>query len=157
MGISLRSTIVLVALAAVPATLAAQYSRSPRSITYAPSLGVDTSKIVFAPGGLGMYDTAPGTGEGPEAGPGRTVSLHYTGWLTTGKKFDSSRDRGDPLVFAVGGGQTIRGFEQGVMGMKKGAKRMLVIPPSLGYGNQAQGDIPPGSTLVFEVEVVDVR
>jgi len=96
-------------------------------------------------------------GDGAEATPGQTVTVHYTGWLTDGKKFDSSKDRNDPFAFVLGGGMVIRGWDEGVAGMKVGGKRKLVIPPELGYGARgAGGVVPPNATLVFEVELLDV-
>jgi FKBP-type peptidyl-prolyl cis-trans isomerase len=97
-------------------------------------------------------------GTGAEAKSGQTVSVHYTGWLTDGKKFDSSHDRGQPFSFKLGAGMVIRGWDQGVAGMKIGGKRKLTIPPDLGYGARgAGGVIPPNATLVFEVELLGVR
>ena len=97
-------------------------------------------------------------GEGAAAAAGQRVTVHYTGWLTTGKKFDSSKDRGDPVVFPLGAGQVIRGWDEGVQGMKVGGIRKLTIPPDLGYGARgAAGVIPPNATLVFEVELLGVR
>jgi FKBP-type peptidyl-prolyl cis-trans isomerase FkpA len=104
-------------------------------------------------------------GSGNEAVNGRQVSVHYTGWLYDqsrpdhkGTKFDSSRDRNEPFAFRLGGGQVIQGWDQGVAGMKVGGKRTLTIPPALGYGSQgAGGVIPPNATLLFEVELLDVR
>jgi FKBP-type peptidyl-prolyl cis-trans isomerase FkpA len=96
-------------------------------------------------------------GEGAEAAAGRNVTVHYTGWLTSGKKFDSSKDRDDPFVFPLGAGQVIRGWDEGVQGMKVGGKRKLTIPPELGYGARgAGGVIPPNATLVFEVELLGI-
>lgn len=96
-------------------------------------------------------------GEGAEATPGNSVTVHYTGWLTDGKKFDSSKDRNDPFVFVLGGGMVIRGWDEGVAGMKVGGKRKLIIPGELGYGARgAGGVIPPNATLVFEVDLLDV-
>ena len=96
-------------------------------------------------------------GDGAEATAGRTVSVHYTGWLTDGQKFDSSRDRNDPFAFVLGGGMVIKGWDEGVQGMKVGGVRRLTIPPQLGYGVRgAGGVIPPNATLVFEVELLDV-
>ncbi len=96
-------------------------------------------------------------GEGVPAGPGQRVSVHYTGWLEDGSKFDSSVDRDEPFQFALGRGMVIRGWDEGVAGMKVGGKRRLVIPPHLGYGAQgAGGVIPPNATLVFEVELLDI-
>jgi FKBP-type peptidyl-prolyl cis-trans isomerase FkpA len=105
------------------------------------------------------------TGSGNEAMAGRQVSVHYTGWLYDqaktdhkGTKFDSSKDRGEPFAFRLGAGQVIRGWDDGVAGMKVGGKRTLTIPPQLGYGARgAGGVIPPNATLLFEVELLDVR
>ena len=104
-------------------------------------------------------------GSGTEAVSGRPVSVHYTGWLhdstkpdNKGRKFDSSVDRGDPFQFHLGGGQVIRGWDEGVAGMKVGGKRTLIIPPEMGYGARgAGGVIPPNATLVFDVELLGVR
>lgn len=97
-------------------------------------------------------------GDGAVAAAGQQVSVHYTGWLTDGKKFDSSVDRNQPFDFALGRGQVIRGWDEGVAGMKVGGKRKLTIPPQLGYGARgAGGVIPPNATLVFEVELLDIR
>ncbi|QBC31450.1 MULTISPECIES: FKBP-type peptidyl-prolyl cis-trans isomerase [Pandoraea] len=111
--------------------------------------------IITTDSGL-QYDELQ-VGDGAEATPGKTVTVHYTGWLTDGKKFDSSKDRNDPFAFVLGGGMVIRGWDEGVAGMKVGGKRKLVIPPELGYGARgAGGVIPPNATLVFEVELLDV-
>jgi FKBP-type peptidyl-prolyl cis-trans isomerase FkpA len=104
-------------------------------------------------------------GDGTEATAGKDVSVHYTGWLYDeaapehkGKKFDSSRDRGQPFVFPLGGGQVIQGWDKGVAGMKIGGQRTLIIPAAMGYGARgAGGVIPPNATLVFDVELLGVR
>ncbi|TGK13986.1 FKBP-type peptidyl-prolyl cis-trans isomerase [Leptospira fletcheri] len=105
--------------------------------------------------GLVVKDIKKGTGK--EAFNGSNVTVHYTGWLTNGKKFDSSKDRGQPFNFDLGSGQVIRGWDKGVQGMKEGGIRKLTIPPELGYGSRGAGaDIPPNSTLIFEVELLKV-
>ncbi len=118
--------------------------------------------MITTASGLQYEDTV--VGDGAEASAGQRVRVHYTGWLHApeatggrGRKFDSSKDRGDPFVFGLGGGQVIRGWDEGVQGMKVGGTRVLVIPAELGYGARgAGGVIPPGATLVFEVELLAV-
>jgi peptidylprolyl isomerase len=104
---------------------------------------------------LKIEDTQPGTGQ--EVKSGDTVVIHYNGTLTDGTKFDSSYDRGEPFETQIGTGQVIKGWDQGVVGMKVGGKRKLTIPPDLGYGAQGAGPIPPNSTLIFEVELVGIK
>ncbi len=98
-------------------------------------------------------------GDGPSPQPGQTAVVHYTGWLTDGKKFDSSKDRNQPFQFAIGQGQVIKGWDEGVASMKKGETRKLIIPPALGYGERGAGGgiIPPNAVLVFEVELLDIK
>ena len=112
-----------------------------------------------------LIKTDTTVGSGHEAVAGRNVTVHYTGWLydvrkddKKGPKFDSSKDRNEPFTFRLGAGQVIRGWDDGVAGMKVGGKRTLTIPPDLGYGRQgAGGVIPPNATLLFDVELLDVR
>lgn len=106
---------------------------------------------------LKIEDTKVGTGA--EAVAGKSVTVHYTGWLTNGTKFDSSKDRGQPFIFQLGAGNVIKGWDQGVAGMKVGGARKLTIPPNLGYGAGGAGGglIPPNATLVFEVELLGVN
>jgi FKBP-type peptidyl-prolyl cis-trans isomerase FkpA len=105
--------------------------------------------------GLTIQDTT--LGAGAAAASGQTVNVHYTGWLAGGRKFDSSRERDDPFKFRLGAGQVIRGWDEGVKGMRVGGKRKLTIPPDMGYGAAgAQGVIPPNATLVFDVELLKV-
>ena len=105
--------------------------------------------------GLKYVDEVVGTGASPQKGS--MVTVHYTGTLTDGKKFDSSRDRNQPFTFKIGVGQVIKGWDEGVMSMKVGGKRKLTIPPELGYGIQGSGPIPANATLIFEVELLDVK
>ena len=111
---------------------------------------------VTTPSGLVYEDTKIGTGAPAKAGQFATV--HYTGWLTDGKKFDSSRDRNTPLNFPIGAGRVIKGWDEGIQGMKVGGIRKLTIPGNLGYGEQGAGsDIPPNATLIFEVELLGLQ
>ena len=111
--------------------------------------------VVTLPSGLKYEDLR--VGEGPIADNGMRASVHYTGWLTDGTKFDSSLDSGRPYPFVIGAGSVIRGWDEGVKGMKVGGTRVLTIPPEMGYGARgAGGVIPPNATLVFEVELLGV-
>ena len=120
---------------------------------------MSTAKVT-TPSGLQYMDLTVGNGDVAKAG--EQVSVHYTGWLQTpdrskGRKFDSSKDRGQPFQFALGQGQVIKGWDEGVQGMKVGGMRELIIPPALGYGQRgAGGVIPPNATLIFEVELLGV-
>ncbi|HWH69445.1 MAG TPA: FKBP-type peptidyl-prolyl cis-trans isomerase [Candidatus Sulfotelmatobacter sp.] len=108
------------------------------------------------PSGLAFVDMVKGSGASPTSG--KNVTVHYTGWLENGTKFDSSVDRGVPFTFRIGAGEVIPGWDEGVMSMKVGGKRKLIIPPQLGYGAQgAGGVIPPNATLIFEVELLNVE
>ena len=110
----------------------------------------------MTPSGLRYVDEVVGTGE--EAKSGKTVSVHYTGTLQNGQKFDSSRDRNDPFSFRLGAGMVIKGWDEGVAGMKVGGKRKLIIPGKLAYGERGiPGTIPPNATLLFDVELLSVR
>jgi peptidylprolyl isomerase len=113
------------------------------------------AKAVTTQSGLRYEDIVVGTGPSPQSG--QEVTVHYTGTLETGTKFDSSLDRGQPFGFKIGVGQVIKGWDEGVMTMKVGGKRKLVIPPQLGYGARGVGPIPPNATLVFEVELLGVK
>jgi FKBP-type peptidyl-prolyl cis-trans isomerase len=129
----------------------------------ASTLGVETSPTPVASDSanvkmdekLIIQDETVGTGAGAIAG--KKVTVNYVGTLTNGTKFDSSYDRNQPFSFNLGGGEVIQGWDQGVVGMKVGGKRKLTIPPSLGYGSQDMGAIPPNSTLIFEVELLKVE
>jgi FKBP-type peptidyl-prolyl cis-trans isomerase FkpA len=117
---------------------------------------------VAAPTELQKIDVVKGTGEG--ISQGQVAVVHYTGWLydptapeQKGKKFDSSRDRGQPFPFTIGAGEVIRGWDEGVQGMQPGGQRTLVIPGDLAYGEPGRGPIPPNATLIFDVELLEIR
>ncbi|MGH7111796.1 MAG: FKBP-type peptidyl-prolyl cis-trans isomerase [Stellaceae bacterium] len=116
---------------------------------------------VTLPGGLQYTDTRIGTG--PAAKPGDTLVMQYTGWLDDhgkkGRKFDSSRDHGEPFTFTLGAHQVIPGWDEGIAGMKAGGERTLIIPPALAYGSEGAGGgvIPPNATLIFDVELLRIR
>jgi FKBP-type peptidyl-prolyl cis-trans isomerase len=148
------AAVLLVALAGCR-----QAATTPADVTQEPAaaaLAAPAPREVVMPSGLRYEDLRLGAGTMAE--PGMNVTVHYTGWLTDGTKFDSSLDRGQPFTFKLGAGQVIRGWDEGVAGMRVGGKRRLTIPPELGYGDRgAAGVIPPGATLVFEVELFTVR
>jgi len=133
---------------------------TPTTLGLGPDLNTTAPQVIAesafttTPSGLKIHDLVTGTGS--EAISGQTATVHYSGWLTNGSKFDSSADRNDPFVFRLGVGGVIRGWDEGVAGMRVGGKRQLVIPPSLGYGNAGAGAIPPNSTLIFEIELLGV-
>jgi FKBP-type peptidyl-prolyl cis-trans isomerase len=140
----------MVVSAAVLAALVAACAQSQ-----APAGGGGSSEVTTA-SGLKYTDVKVGTGA--EAKAGQRVTVHYTGTLTDGKKFDSSKDRNQPFVFGLGAGQVIKGWDEGVAGMKVGGVRKLTIPAELGYGARgAGGVIPPNATLLFEVELLDAK
>lgn len=125
------------------------------AMTFVEGKGADTAKGTKTASGLWHVDVTQGKGPKP-AGPSDKVKVHYTGWLTNGKKFDSSLDRGQPISFPLNG--VIRGWTEGVGSMSVGSKRILVIPPDLGYGARgAPGAIPPNATLIFEVELLGIN
>jgi FKBP-type peptidyl-prolyl cis-trans isomerase len=158
-GFALRSLALASAVAAV--------FIAPSGVTLAlaadPAPTPPQSKLDATMSQLQITDTAVGTGA--EALKGKTVVVHYTGWLydpaapnSKGKKFDSSVDRGQPFTFPLGAGRVIKGWDEGVAGMKVGGKRTLVIPPGMAYGSRgAGGVIPPDATLLFDVELLGVR
>lgn len=121
---------------------------------YASRLNVELSRMEHRFSGLYVHDVV--TGEGARADSGDIVTVHYTGWLPQGTKFDSSLDRDQPLEVALGYGRVIQGWDQGIVGMRVGGQRRLVIPPGMAYGEQGRGTIPRNSTLVFDVELLDV-
>ena len=148
----LIGALVLVVVVFCFALLRAQMRSAGTTVTEAPMVNTDENDANVNE--LQVTDIKVGTGA--EAKTGNTVSVHYVGTLTDGRKFDSSRDRGEPFSFTLGAGRVIAGWEQGVVGMKVGGVRKLVIPPSLAYGH-AQGHQLQNETLVFEVELLGVQ
>jgi len=158
--------LVILAMLATVALMAAQTSKSgAQKSTAAPQAAAApktsgptpvTGKPQTTLSGVEYWDIKVGTGQTAVAG--KRLSMHYTGWLTNGKKFDSSLDRGEPFEFTLGRGQVIKGWDEGVAGMKVGGKRQLKIPPAAGYGARGAGNvIPPNATLIFDVELVAVK
>jgi FKBP-type peptidyl-prolyl cis-trans isomerase len=148
-------TYLIAALALASATFV-----NAQTAPAAPAIKKEASKVITTASGLKMEDSKLGTGA--EAKAGQLASVHYTGWLwvdgNRGNKFDSSKDRGQPFEFPLGGGRVIKGWDEGVQGMKIGGTRILTIPPELGYGARgAGGVIPPNATLQFEVELLGVK
>jgi len=151
----LRNTRIAISVVVVLIIAAIAYfvfiSRSPAVSQPAPE-----GEVITTTSGLQYEDLNVGTGA--QAQPGNTVSVQYTGWLQDGTKFDSSLDRNQPFTFTLGMGNVIQGWDEGVAGMKVGGKRRLTIPPDLAYGSRgAGGVIPPNATLIFEVELLEVR
>lgn len=139
----LMGTLLLAALAAACASDRATAGKKDDNVTTTPS-------------GLKFVEVKEGTGEAAKKGD--NVEVHYTGWLKDGKKFDSSRDRGEPFTFPLGAGRVIKGWDEGVQGMKVGGQRKLIIPAELGYGSRGAGNvIPPNAELTFDVELLKIR
>ena len=146
--------------AAVAASAASVSGDEAKSVTPSqPEKKSDTMKMTKTPSGLQYEDIQVGTGASPTKG--QTCVVHYTGWLwengAKGEKFDSSVDRGTPIAIPIGVGRVIKGWDEGVMTMKVGGKRILLIPPDLGYGSTGKGKIPPNATLLFEVELIEIK
>ena len=151
----LLSTAFAAALFAAPA-----FADDPKPTPAPEAAKKSESKMTKTPSGLQYEDTKVGTGASPQKG--QTCVMNYTGWLwengVKGKKFDSSLDRGTPFSFPIGQGRVIKGWDEGVATMKVGGQRVLLIPPDLGYGSRgAGGVIPPNATLIFEVELLEVK
>jgi peptidylprolyl isomerase len=156
----MRKSSLLLSAATVAALFAASAVAQDTKPTPAPGAEKGESKMTKTSSGLQYEDVKIGTGDSPKKG--QLATVHYTGWLwengAKGKKFDSSVDRGQPFTFPVGQGRVIKGWDEGVMTMKVGGKRILLIPPDLGYGSRgAGGAIPPNATLIFEVELLEVK
>jgi FKBP-type peptidyl-prolyl cis-trans isomerase len=144
---SWRLLVAVAAFAAAVVTAAAQTDDKPKD---------KEGKVVTTQSGLKYQELKEGSG--PAAKDGDTVDVHYTGWLKDGTKFDSSHDRGQPFSFKLGAGRVIKGWDEGVQGIKVGGKRKLIIPPELAYGKRgAGGVIPPDAELTFEVELIKIR
>jgi FKBP-type peptidyl-prolyl cis-trans isomerase len=140
-------------LASAVTTLAALAALAAAGLADTSAPTKPTGKLTTTPSGLKYYELKVGGGKAAKAGD--NVKVHYTGWLTSGKKFDSSLDRNEPFEFKLGAGMVIKGWDEGVAGMKVGGKRQLRVPPNLGYGAQgAGGVIPPNAELIFDVELL---
>ncbi len=127
----------------------------PAKLTYDPSLGIDITQMTHTASGLYYQDVTVGSGTAASAGS--TVHALYSGWLHDGTLFGAAEDPNDPLIFRLGVGEVIKGWDEGVAGMREGGERKLVIPPALGYGNRANGPIPANSTLVFRIQIISVQ
>jgi len=143
--------LLLLAAISIPACSQKEAKSVPEKSAETPA----ATGAVKTASGLSYTDLVKGSGAAPVSG--KSVTVHYTGWLEDGKKFDSSVDRGQPFVFRIGAGEVIPGWDEGVMSMRVGGKRKLFIPAQLGYGAAgAPGAIPPNANLIFEVELLDV-
>jgi FKBP-type peptidyl-prolyl cis-trans isomerase len=147
---------IVILLLTLSIALLAQSKKAAKSDKKADGPTAVTGKPTTTTSGLEYWDIKKGSGKLAEKG--KKVSVHYTGWLTNGKEFDSSRDAGEPIQFDLGTGQVIKGWDEGIAGMKVGGKRQLRISPALGYGARGAGSaIPPNATLVFDVELMGVK
>ena len=158
MAAFLRMPLLLsAALLLLPACDLNSFRRTPllSSNEFAKELNVNPDALTRTRSGLQHEDLAMGTGA--LAGAGSAVRVHYTGWLTDGSRFDTSADQGTPFGFRLGQGEVIAGWDEGIVGMRVGGRRKLVIPPELGYGAVRNGPIPPDATLVFDIELVGVE
>ncbi len=155
----MKKLIMMLAVGSIM-TLAAFANEKPATADQPQSVKPTANKMigdtVLTPSGLKYIEIKKGTGAMPKAG--QTISAHYTGWLTDGKKFDSSRDRRKPYFFPLGRGTVIKGWEEAFATMNVGGVRKLIIPPDLAYGDRGfPGAIPPKATLIYEIELVDVK
>src|SRR6476619_3662889 len=156
LGETMRLKNILVLLLTLSIALLAQTKKPTKADKKSDGPTPVTGKPTTTSSGLEYWDIKKGSGKLAEKG--KKVSVHYTGWLTDGKEFDSSRDAGEPIQFDLGTGQVIKGWDEGIAGMKVGGKRQLKIPAALGYGARGAGSaIPPNATLVFDVELMGVK
>jgi peptidylprolyl isomerase len=153
----MMKSIAIMSIVAMAATLATAQSATPKKVASTSGPIKVTRPGVKTGDGLQYWDIRVGNGQ--TAKEGSHVRVHYTGWFTSGKKFDSSLDAGKPFDFTIGDGQVIQGWEEGVTGMRVGGKRQLLIPPSLAYGSQGtpDGPIPPNATLIFDIQLLGVE
>ena len=150
------TTVTAAAPAATREATRMQENSGQQASGNAPGVPELTGEVQRQPSGLGYIDEQ--VGEGATPARGQRVTVHYTGWLTTGQKFDSSRDSGRPFTFTLGAGEVIRGWDEGVATMKIGGKRRLVLPPTLGYGARGAPPVIPGNaTLLFDVELISAQ
>jgi peptidylprolyl isomerase len=142
---ALRAAVLLVAMSSLAVPVLAGQDQAPAN-----------GREVVTPSGVKYTDLRPGQGE--EAALGKIIEVHYIGWLEDGFKFDSSRDRNIPFTFRLGAGDVLKGWDEGLLGMKVGGRRQLIIPPELGFGKQGVGSVvPPNSVLFYEFELLGVR
>ena len=149
-----RRTALLPLLVVLAGCLGDDAITDPKDLTFAPELGVNLSAMTLTPSGLYYQDQVVGTGA--VATLGSSVTVDYTGWLHTGRQFDTSTGRSPLPIQALGSGEVIPGWDEGLLGMRVGGKRLLVIPPHLAYGSSSAGIIPPYATLVFRVDLRSV-
>jgi FKBP-type peptidyl-prolyl cis-trans isomerase len=153
----MMKSIAIMGIVAMAALLASAQSATPKKVAHTSGPIKVTGPGVKTDDGLEYWDIRVGNGQ--TAKEGSHVRVHYTGWLTDGKKFDSSLDAGKPFDFTIGNGEVIQGWEEGVTGMRVGGKRQLLIPPALAYGDQGtpDGPIPPNATLIFDIQLLGVE
>ena len=153
----MTKSIAILTIVAMAAVLAIAQSATTKTVAHNSGPAKVSGPGVKTDDGLQYWDIREGNGQA--AKEGSHVRVHYTGWLTNGKKFDSSLDAGKPFDFTIGNGEVIKGWEEGVTGMRVGGKRQLRIPPSLGYGAEGTpgGPIPPNATLIFDIQLLGVE
>ncbi len=155
LNVSQQALPTLIPTAVPTATSTTSAIISPQPTQGVSSQGANMDNYVTTPDGLKYLDEVVGTG--PQVKSGDTVTVNYVGTLENGTQFDSSYSRNQPFTTQIGVGQVIKGWDEGIVGMRVGGKRKLIVPPSLGYANQQVGSIPPNSTLIFEVELLSIK